>query len=82
MHVYTLDDPSMDRIESSAAMNMLPVWFAALLTDFWKESAPITIAGGFPAYCMGYTTTFTDIDVFMARQMLCSFISRYEYKLL
>jgi hypothetical protein len=77
MHVYTLDDPSMDHLECRRSMNMLPLWFTALLADFWRESAPIVIAGGFPAHVMGYTTQYGDIDVFMHRKILASFISRY-----
>ena len=55
---------------------MLPLWFTVLLTDLWRKSAPIVIAGGFPAHVMGYTTKHGDIDVFMARKLLGSFIIR------
>jgi hypothetical protein len=55
---------------------MLPVWMASLLTGLWKESAPIAIAGGFPAYCMGYTSSYEDIDIFMPKHIFASFVSR------
>lgn len=58
------------------AMQMLPVWMASVLSGFWRELAPITIAGGFPAYCMGYTETYGDIDVFMPKHVFASFVSR------
>ena len=57
---------------------MLPVWFVALLSDFWRESAPIVIAGGFPSWAMGYTTQYTDIDVFISKQILTLFIRRIK----
>ena len=78
MHVYTLDDPSMDHLECRRSMNMLPLWFTALLADFWRESAPIVIAGGFPSWAMGYTTQYTDIDVFISKQILTLFIRRIK----